>query len=76
VERSPSVVVHAPEAVGVINVDGGSPLDFHPDGKRVVVAVHDDSPTTAGRPGRANGRYIVVLNWVNELTNLLKSAAK
>jgi hypothetical protein len=72
VDRTPSVVVHPREVVGVIDISGAEPLDFHPDGKRYVVAAND-----AGGEGRvAVARHVVVLNWIAELEALVKGGPK
>ena len=63
VDRNPSVVVHDPEVVFV------APeiirWDLHPDGERFLVVVPE--PTTGVQVAEQIDRYLVVLNWFEEL---------
>jgi serine/threonine-protein kinase len=75
IDRTPSIVVHAPELVGDFDVSGGGPIDFHPDGKRYIIAANDAPVVTATDGSAAKAiRYIVILNWKTELEALMKAA--
>jgi Tol biopolymer transport system component/tRNA A-37 threonylcarbamoyl transferase component Bud32 len=75
VERTPGVVIHAPEMVAALNADGPQNWDLHPDGRRFIVPVLVD-PTAV--PGAASAapqmRYLIHQNWFGELKRL--TAAK
>jgi serine/threonine-protein kinase len=66
VDRTPAVVVQAPEVVATINADGVQHWDLHPDGRRFIVAVISSEPaaTSASAP---QARYLILLNWFDEL---------
>lgn len=72
VDRTPSIVVQAPEFVLAIDVDNISSWDFHPDGRRFIVNV----PVRAGASstGAPMRRYLILQNWFGELRRL--TAAK
>jgi Tol biopolymer transport system component len=77
VDRTPSIVVRAPEVMATVDVAGIVNWDLHPDGKRFVVAVVDAPTATAGDPRAvAAPRYYVVLNWFEELKRLLRAAGQ
>jgi Tol biopolymer transport system component len=72
VDRTPGVVIHAPEVVAAINADGPQNWDLHPDGRRFIVAVAAAEPAAA--PGTASvvpqERYLIHQNWFGELRRL------
>ncbi len=75
IERTPSVVVKAPEVVFAMDADGTDNWDLHPDGRRFIVAVAGGAqvPTAANaRPSR----YLILLNWFGELRRLTAERAK
>ncbi len=75
VDRTPGVVIHAPEMVAAINADGPQNWDLHPDGRRFIVAVAAAEPATApGAAGVPQERYLIHQNWFGELRRL--TAAK
>ena len=69
IDRTPAIVVQAPEAVVTMNIDGLWNWDLHPDGKRFIVAVPASVPvaTTSAAP---QTRYLILQNWFNELKRL------
>jgi serine/threonine-protein kinase len=70
VDRTPAVVVHAPEIVETIDIAGLVNWDLFPDGKRYILAVAaaQASATGAGAPGSPPvSRYVIVKNWFTEL---------
>ncbi|MEQ1693673.1 MAG: hypothetical protein ABMA00_20455, partial [Gemmatimonas sp.] len=69
VERTPAVVVRAPEFVLSLAVAGSTRnWDLHPDGTRFVVTLPDVTPIPAnGASGAPASRYIVVQHWFTEL---------
>ncbi len=70
VDRTPALVVRAPEIVDVIDVAGIANWDLFPDGKRYVLTVVAASANSAGggAPGSAPvSRYVIVKNWMTEL---------
>jgi serine/threonine-protein kinase len=74
IERTPSVVVHQPEYVFGTDITGGSnSWDLHPDGERFVITVAEGSPepAAAAASGVPATRYLVVLNWFEELKERL-----
>jgi Tol biopolymer transport system component len=67
VDRSPSVVVQAPEFV--VALDRGSNWDLHPDGKRFVYM--------APAPGaKSVVRYFILQGWFGELRRLTAPKGK
>ena len=73
VDRTPGVVIRAPEPVLALNVFGTQQWDLHPDGKRFIVTV-DDLPRggAPGSPAAQAPRYVVALNWFAELRAKLR----
>ena len=74
IERTPSVVVQAPEVVVVMDAAGIQNWDLHPDGRRFIVAVFGaEAPTAAtSRPAR----YLILQNWFGELRRLMGARSK
>jgi hypothetical protein len=73
VDRSPTVVVRAPELVMAVDLVSAPGWDIHPDGKRLIVSVPDLPIATA--PSLAGpSRFVVILNWFTQLRQL--TAAK
>ncbi len=72
VDRTPSVVVQAPEFVVALKVAGGSSWDLHPDGKRFVYM----APTRSAAAAARYLRYYVLQGWFGELRRLIASAGK
>ena len=70
VDRSPTVVVHAPELVMTVDLVASAPWDIHPDGKRLILDV-PDSPLTAASSQASPSRFVVILNWFTELRQLI-----
>jgi serine/threonine-protein kinase len=71
VDRTPTVVVRAPEFVLSLAVAGTARnWDLHPDGTRFVVTVPDVTPTPAAGAATTASRYLVVQNWFTELKRL------
>jgi len=69
VDRSPTVVVRAPELVMAVDLVSAPGWDIHPDGKRLIVSVPDLPIATA--PSLAGpSRFVVILNWFTELRQL------
>jgi eukaryotic-like serine/threonine-protein kinase len=69
IDRTPAVVVHAPERVATVYTNGVANWDLHPDGRRFVVAVpviEAAAPAGAAR----QSRYLVLENWFGELRRL------
>jgi serine/threonine-protein kinase len=69
IDRTPTVVVHAPEVVAAIDAEGTQNWDLHPDGRRFIVAVAAGAPaaTAAAAP---QSRYLILQNWFGELRRL------
>ncbi len=71
VERTPGIMVRAPEVVLVLDIDDVGNWDLHPDGKRLIASVADERRRgDAGSPGQPAFRYLVVQNWFKELKAL------
>ena len=71
VDRTPAVVVRAPEFVLSLAVAGSARnWDLHPDGTRFVVTVPDVTPTSPAGAAASASRYLVVQNWFTELKRL------
>jgi serine/threonine protein kinase/Tol biopolymer transport system component len=68
VDRTPGVVIHAPEIVFAINADGPTNWDLHPDGRRFILLVVAAEP--AAVPGAGQVRYLIHQNWFGELRRL------
>jgi serine/threonine-protein kinase len=74
VELTPTVTFGAPEVMYATDLDGISNWDLHPDGNRFVIIV----PQGGGNPQRSNSgvatmRYLVTLNWFDELRRQLRA---
>ena len=69
VERTPAVVVRAPEVVTVLR-RGLASWDLHPDGKRFIVAVPDRDGGRSTGISAETSRHVVILNWFTELNEL------
>jgi len=69
VERTPAVVVRAPEVVTVLR-RGLASWDLHPDGKRFIVAVPDRNGGRSTGISAETSRHVVILNWFTELNEL------
>ncbi len=69
VDRTPSIVVRSPEVVTSMVTAGAVNWDLHPDGRRFVITVAEESLTQSGTAGSGMS-YLVVLNWLNELRAL------
>jgi eukaryotic-like serine/threonine-protein kinase len=73
IDRTPSVVVQAPEVVATIQMDGIQHWDLHPDGRRFVVAIPvGETAATQGAPAQA--RHLILQNWFGELRRLTAKA--
>lgn len=75
IERTPAVVVQAPEVVVVMDAAGTENWDLNPDGRRFIVAVPGgaEAPTAAtARPAR----YLILQNWFGELRRLMGARSK
>ena len=68
VDRSPTIVVQAPELVLAVDADNLSSWDIHPDGRRFIIGV----PATRGAStgGAPASRYLILQNWFGELKRL------
>jgi eukaryotic-like serine/threonine-protein kinase len=69
IDRTPAVVLRAPELVAAINTNSVQNWDLHPDGRRFVVAVsvvEAAAPAAVSRPAR----YLILENWFGELRRL------
>jgi Tol biopolymer transport system component len=69
IDRTPTVVVHAPEVVFTIDADGLQNWDLHPDGRRFIVAAVISEPA-ATAAGASKSRYLILQNWFGELRRL------
>lgn len=72
VDRSPSVVVRAPEFVAALRTGRAFVWwDLHPDGRTFIVAIpnSDGSESSGGAP--ETSRHVVILNWFAELNELV-----
>ena len=72
VDRSPSVVVRAPEFVLAVDADDLGSWDVHPDGKRLLLTVIPPQGTTGGAPSR----LLILQNWFTELRRLTAPSPK
>ena len=68
IDRTPAMVVHAPELVVAMDADALASWDIHPDGRRFIVAV----PATGGTSstGAPAVRYLILQNFFGELRRL------
>jgi len=68
IDRTPTMVVQAPEVVVVMDADNFVSWDLHPDGRRFITNV----PVAAGPPtsGSQAPRYLILQNWFGELRRL------
>jgi len=69
IDRTPGVVVHAPEIVQVMDASGVQNWDLHPDGRRFVVVV-DAANVAATGTSTQPARYLILQNWFSELRRL------
>jgi Tol biopolymer transport system component len=72
IERTPQVVVRAPEVMLVLDVEDVENWDLHPDGERAIVTI-EDTRTGSGE-GSAPSRYLVIQNWFTDLKRLTSRA--
>jgi serine/threonine-protein kinase len=75
IERTPAVVVHAPEMVAALNADGIQNWDLHPDGRRFIVAVPAGVPAASSEAAQQS-RYLILQNWFEELRRLTAVASR
>jgi Tol biopolymer transport system component/tRNA A-37 threonylcarbamoyl transferase component Bud32 len=75
VDRTPSVVVQAPEVVVAMNADGIQNWDLHPDGRRFIVAVAGGAEASTSATAQQS-RYLILQNWFSELRRLTAPRAK
>ncbi len=68
VERTPNIVVRAPELVLATDVVDISAWDLHPDGRRFIVSVPTSTGTSAARG--SSSRYLILQNFFSELNRL------
>jgi len=68
IDRSPTIVVQAPELVLAVDAENLSSWDIHPDGRRFIISV----PATGGAStgGAPAARYLILQNWFGELKRL------
>jgi serine/threonine-protein kinase len=78
VDRTPGIVVRAPEVMATIAAAGIANWDIHPDGRRFIVAVADNPVAARAGTPEDNGpaKYLVVLNWFTELKKLTAKGAR
>lgn len=74
IDRTPTMVVQAPELVVAMDAANLSSWDLHPDGRWFIVAV----PTAVGTSstGASAVRYFILQNWFGELRRLTTSPSK
>jgi serine/threonine-protein kinase len=72
VDRTPSVVVRAPERVAVVDAIDAANWDLHPDGKRFIVAYFVHASEAARGTDASRARHIVHLNWFTTLNATVK----
>jgi dipeptidyl aminopeptidase/acylaminoacyl peptidase len=70
IDRTPTVVVHAPEVVAAIDAEGTQNWDLHPDGRRFIVAVAAGAPAATAAAAAPQSRYLILQNWFGELRRL------
>jgi dipeptidyl aminopeptidase/acylaminoacyl peptidase len=73
IDRTPAIVIHAPELVTTLAKDGLSNWDLQPDGRRFVASVKLGDAATGRAPG---DRYLIVENWFSELRRLTSGRGK
>ena len=74
IDRSPSIVVQAPELVLAVDSDNISSWDLHPDGRRFIISL---AATGGANPnGAPAARYLILQNWFTELRRLTAPRAK
>jgi hypothetical protein len=68
IDRTPTMVVQAPEVAVVMDADNFNSWDLHPDGRRFITNV----PVAAGpsTSGPQAPRYLILQNWFGELRRL------
>jgi len=72
VERAPTVRFGTPEVMYAADIDGIQNWDLHPDGDRLVVVVPKSGGAQQGASSTtATLRYLVTLNWFEELRRQL-----
>ena len=74
IDRTPTIVVQAPEMVVALDADGTQNWDLHPDGRRFVVAVAAGEPAAASA-ATPQARYLILQNWFGELRRLTAAKA-
>ncbi len=74
IDRTPTMVVQAPELVVAMDADGVSSWDLHPDGRRFIVAV--PPAVGASSTGAPAVRYLILQNWFSELRRLTTPTSK
>jgi serine/threonine-protein kinase len=72
VDRTPTVMVRAPERVAMVDIEDNASWDLHPDGRHFIVADHVNESETAGNTGGARPRHILHLNWFTTLQATVK----
>ncbi len=74
IDRSPTIVVQAPELVLAVDSDNISSWDLHPDGRRFIISL---AATGGANPnGAPAARYLILQNWFTELRRLTAPRAK
>jgi Tol biopolymer transport system component len=66
IERGPPFVVTSRETILTSNVLNGS-ADLNPDGDRLIGTVRAGTPSTASGEAAEPERFLVVVNWFEEL---------
>jgi Tol biopolymer transport system component len=74
IERTPQVVVRAPEVVLVLDVENVENWDLHPDGERAIMTIEDTRTGNGDASGHAPSRYLVIQNWFTDLKRLTSRA--
>jgi Tol biopolymer transport system component len=69
IDRTPGIVVHAPEVVVTMDASGTQNWDLHPDGRRFVVAIAA-ADVGATSSAASPTRYLIMQNWFGELRRL------
>ena len=68
IDRTPTMVVQAPELVIAMDADGLASWDLHPDGRRFITTV--PAAAAASSAGAMGVRYLILQNWFGELRRL------
>ncbi|MBL8996654.1 MAG: serine/threonine-protein kinase [Gemmatimonadetes bacterium] len=76
VDRTPSVVVRAPESVAVVDGIDAANWDMHPDGTQFIVAYFVDAAEAARGTDVSRARHIVHLNFFTTLKAMVKPGAR